>query len=683
MPVIRDEQQMQIKKEWKDFIINHKPPQTIRPEIAEAWARCAANGVLPTTRVAPKIHDAGELEKRLQRNSVLISVSKEAIEYLYHFINGSRFTIAISDVDGYLLLVCGDQDVVDSAMVGNGIVGANWSETGIGNNPIGTSIVENRPLQVFGCEHYCLCAHNWTGSGAPIHNASGQIIGAISICGEKEKTHYHTLGMAVMTAYAIEKQLKILSALDTIDDQYNQKNIIIDAITEGILVLNRNHKVALANRYFLETFRFEPEQIINQDISSIFSDRYLLSVIKEQKEATDYITTLNAPLDIFSCITTYNPFQNNSSQRGVMIVNDVNRYHDLAQKIVNSEIRFTFRNIIGKDPHYLESVSMARHSAGINANVLLLGESGTGKDVFAQAIHNSSPRRNANFVTVNCGAIPKELISSELFGYAEGAFTGAKRGGNKGKFELAEGGTLFLDEIGEMPLDMQTVLLRAIEQRVIYRVGGQSPIPIDVRIIAATNKNLLEEVNENRFRKDLYYRLNILCIHMVPLRERPLDIPLLAEHFLTLLNAKYQKNIEGFSPEVMNCMCRYSWPGNIRELQNLVERMVAFGSQSIIDISCLPPEMQNGSGMAPAKPVYEDRPDEVSAGLEDAKLSEFPEQTEASGSTAKASLNSTTEKAQFLQALEECHWNISATANMLQLSRSTMYRRLREYGLRK
>ena len=236
-------------------------------------------------------------------------------------------------------------------------------------------------------------------------------------------------------------------------------------------------------------------------------------------------------------------------------------------------------------------MDQAKLASQSNSTVLLTGESGTGKDIFAQAIHNAGDRRNGPYVAINCGAIPRDLITTELFGYAEGAFTGSRRGGNQGKFELADGGTIFLDEIAEIPLDVQSVLLRVIEDKSVSRIGGSRIRPVDVRIIAATNKNLEAEVRKGNFREDLYYRVHVFSIRMLPLRERPEDIHFLVLHFLRKYEQIMQKRIERIDSEVLDAFTEYPWPGNIRELQNVIERMMNFVKSTTLTADLLPADI--------------------------------------------------------------------------------------------
>lgn len=234
---------------------------------------------------------------------------------------------------------------------------------------------------------------------------------------------------------------------------------------------------------------------------------------------------------------------------------------------------------------------IAQKVAKTMPNILLTGETGTGKEMFARAIHNASDRCGNPFITVNCAAIPMELLESELFGYDEGAFTGAKKGGKIGKFELANTGTIFLDEIGDMPFHLQAKLLRVLQERRLERVGGNRQIPLNIRIISATNRNLDQMVEEGKFREDLYYRLNIFEIHLPPLRERPGDIPLLVHYFINKYRSFFEVDVEGIDQEALDCLCRYTWKGNIRELENVVQYMISMSADSlsgVMGVNCLP-----------------------------------------------------------------------------------------------
>jgi len=250
--------------------------------------------------------------------------------------------------------------------------------------------------------------------------------------------------------------------------------------------------------------------------------------------------------------------------------------------------RYTFAQIIGESPAIQQCLRQARQVAASHSTLLIYGETGTGKELFAQSIHNASPRYGGPFIAINCGAIPASLIESHLFGYEAGAFTGARKEGQQGLFEQANGGTLFLDEISEMELELQSRLLRVLQEREVVRLGGKKRIPVDVRVIASTNKDLWQLVADGKFRQDLFYRLNVVDLRIPPLRERIEDIPLLARYFMEQFRSHFGTFVRDISPEAIRCLQNYSWPGNVRELQNCIERTMNLTTNEIIQVEDLP-----------------------------------------------------------------------------------------------
>ena len=644
--------QATIKKEWKKFI-NGEKVSKIRPEILRAWKRCREKGVDPMCITPKRITDPNEIKKRLEKNKKLLSVSGPAIKYLYTFTKGLNFFVSVSDIDGYLLLVYGDTDILEEHEP-DGILYTNWSEKYLGNTPIGTCLVENRPVQVFGYEHYCKYPHHFYGAAIPIHNPQNEIIGAISISGITDNINFHTLGIIVMTAYGIEKQLKIMESLEQIEKGKEMTNKIISSIQEGIMVIDKNNKIKSINNSLCRMLNIHEKEMIGKNISNFFKERILIDVICERSSITDFVTEISINQSKFLCTVTF--IEDNGSSDALLVINDIARMRSIAKKAVPEAPYITFDNIIGASPAFSKSVETAKSIASTDSTVLLLGESGTGKDMFAQAMHNYSNRKNDPFVPINCGAIPKDLITSELFGYEEGAFTGAKKGGNIGQFERANNGTIFLDEIGEMPMELQTTLLRVIEQKVINRLGGLSYIPVNVRIIAATNKDLLKECEEGHFRYDLYYRLNILSLNLIPLRNRKDDIYPLVKSFLNKLNVKYGKLVTDLTDDAWSLVKNYDWPGNVRELHNAIERGVALSKGSLITPELLP------SAITDIKDVPPSIPSVHSVSLKDEK--------------------NKNEKRLISEALARNYWNISQTARELGVSRMTLYRKMDAYGIK-
>lgn len=316
------------------------------------------------------------------------------------------------------------------------------------------------------------------------------------------------------------------------------------------------------------------------------------------------------------------------------------------------ENQYSFENMVGVDESFLQAKRTAMKAAKNELTVLITGETGTGKEVFANAIHYASRRSKGPFIRVNCAAIPNELMESELFGYEEGAFTGAKKGGKKGKFELAHKGTIFLDEIGDMPLKMQAKLLRVLQEREVEKVGGSKTIPIDVRVIAATNKNLMEEIDSNRFRMDLYYRLNVIQIAIKPLRERKMDILGFAEQFLNQMNDEYHRDVK-MDERVRNVLMDYHWPGNVRELKNIMNNSFNMLEGNVITIDDLPFYIIKNKNLNQLV--------DVSKKL-DVLVNEF-------------------EREIIVQELKNNQYNCVTTAKTLGIHRSTLYKKIDKHGI--
>jgi transcriptional regulator with PAS, ATPase and Fis domain len=345
-----------------------------------------------------------------------------------------------------------------------------------------------------------------------------------------------------------------------------------------------------------------------------------------------------------------------------IFIDTIKNVHNLVNRFSGAQATFQFEDIVGESEQLMEAIRIGTRAAVSDSNVLLQGDSGTGKEVFAQAIHNRSSRANYPFVAINCGAIPRELLDSELFGYVEGAFTGAKKGGRPGKFEMASGGTLFLDEIADLPLAKQVALLRVLQERKIMRIGGDRVIPVDVRIICATNKNLLEMVKKGHFRQDLYYRLNVISITLPPLKNRRQDINLLLNHFLQTYSKRMGMPTPVFEPQVVHYLENYSWPGNVRELQNVVERMLNISGGNKLTMNHLPPELIPQPAYAPPEPDIE-----VPTLEEERKrIKEIQAQQETE---------------EIISLLAACGGNVSEVARRIGVSRNTLYRKMRQYNI--
>jgi len=345
-----------------------------------------------------------------------------------------------------------------------------------------------------------------------------------------------------------------------------------------------------------------------------------------------------------------------------------------------SAIKPDFSGIIGESEKIKGVLSITEKILDDDSTILILGESGTGKELIARAIHYSSKRADKPLITVNCGAIPEGLLESELFGHEKGSFTGAIRT-RLGKFELANNGTIFLDEIGDMSPALQVKLLRVLQEQEFERVGGMKSLKVDIRVIAATHRNLEKEVESNKFREDLFYRLNVIPISIPPLRDRKSDIPILANHFLSKFNRIKNKNIERFSDEAMKCLIEYRWPGNVRELENSVERVVILKGKGVVWPSDLPEKVQKWNGKA-----IEIHTDNERLIISDNVIAEDTPQIPVSISEGGVNLNQMVEDFEnklILEALRKAEWNKAKAANLLGIKRTTLIEKLKKKGINK
>jgi len=395
-------------------------------------------------------------------------------------------------------------------------------------------------------------------------------------------------------------------------------------------------------------FGYGEEEMKSMKMSNlIFNFQEIIGRLKSKDTFIDEDIYVNTRVNKLQFTLTAHPIYgvDKNIEEITLVFYEVKKSRKLAGRILSGQAIYTFDKIIGGNEKFKKIVEYAKKISDSKSTILITGESGTGKEVFAQAIHNYSKHKDGPFIAVNCGAIPRTLIESELFGYEEGAFTGAKKGGNVGKFEIAEGGTIFLDEIGEMPSDMQIRLLRVIEEGVINRVGSTKQISIDVRIMAATNKDLKNEVQRGNFRKDLYYRLNVLPVHLPPLRERRDDIAQLVSYYMRKTSKKLNKHSVNISEEYMNYLKNYDWPGNIRELENVVELIV---NSEVIQMNLWNEVAQEQKKSA-----------DVYVGITLEQM----------------------EKHHIIEVIKEVKGNLTLAAKILDIARSSLYRKIENYNI--
>ncbi|MCT4595493.1 MAG: sigma 54-interacting transcriptional regulator [Anaeromicrobium sp.] len=473
---------------------------------------------------------------------------------------------------------------------------------------------------------------------------------------------------AVAIFQDISNLRKVKKALEAEKNATEVLRSIINNAYDGIVVVNKDGYITMMNEPYAQFLGVERKKVIGKHVTDIIEGTRVHIVAKTGKEEFGQIQKIRDK----NVVVMRTPILKESKVIGAIgkiLFKDLNEINVLASKISQierelkyyknalkevSETKYSFDNIIGKSNKLTETKYLAQKASHTSSNVLIRGESGTGKELFAHAIHKSSKRNMGPFIKVNCAAIPDELLESELFGYEEGAFTGAKKGGKIGKFELANGGSIFLDEIGDMPQSMQAKLLRVLQEKEVERVGGTKSIKLDVRIVAATNRDLEEMVKNNQFREDLYYRLNVMSINVPPLRDRIEDLDHLVKYLLLKLSKRVGNYVSGISNEAMKWLNTYSWPGNVRELENVLERainLVDYGKK--IGIENLPmhiTNMDSGSNI-----IKDDKP--LRKILDEA------------------------EKEAILKCLKKVGGNRTKAAKILDISRSSLYEKLWRYGI--
>ena len=645
---------------------------SIREEVLDSWARCRQAKVNPNDDSIHCWLESVSLQVMLRQNRELITIAKPFMENLYRIVAGSGFVVVLTDVHGYIMEILGDKGTLTNPMTVSFFQGANWSEVKAGTNAIGTALVIKKPIQVNGYEHYCRKHHCLTCSAAPILDAQGNVLGILDVSGESAAAHLHTLGMVVAAAEAITAQLSIRKKNNELSVINKRLTNIFNTMSDGVIMVDNNGVISELNPVTKKILGFglsKSEAKPGAQVESILGSKhtFIRKMLKCKESFADVEIMLDTSQGLVHCLASGAPVTDEQGIviGGVIVLRPIKQIQSLVNRFSGHYGTLQFSDIIGESKAILEAVRVASLAAASMSNVLLQGESGTGKEIFAQAIHNRSERSAGPFVAVNCGAIPRELIGSELFGYAEGAFTGAKRGGKPGKFELACGGTLFLDEIGDMPLEQQVALLRVLQERKVTRIGFDKEIPVDVRVICATNKRLLEEVDKGTFRKDLYYRLNVISITIPPLRERSEDIISLFNYFLEKLD-KHRRSFE-VSPDVIERIVRYDWPGNVRELQNVVERIVSLTEGRTVTVGNLPREICDW------RPAITK---EVEGAYPENNIVEVTRRVER-----RRRLLEENERQEILALLSNHKGNVSLTARTMGISRNTLYRKMKQYAI--
>ncbi|MBS4032364.1 MAG: sigma-54-dependent Fis family transcriptional regulator [Clostridiales bacterium] len=639
-----------IQKSWQGFIVRGKMESyVVRDMIASSWERSLAAGVNPYGNLRYLV-----TSKSNTNNRNLIKISRPFLDNLHTFIKGSDFMVLLTDDEGTIVKILGDPVIMQKMRSFPFWEGANWDEESCGTNCIGLAIREKMPIQVFASEHFNQQLHIIVGSAAPFFNPSGKFLGVVALVGFYSDFHPHTLGMVVASVKAIENQLLFIEANQSLKRSYKEATTIMEEMTAGLISVDTLGSITMLNTLARKMLGITAQDWLGKNIGELFGEKSpLIHALHEGRGFSDREIKMNdsGVTKRFSCSANVMKDENNQTLGMVVTIHEDKAIRRLVNRALGSQATFTFDDILGEHGTLKKAINVAIRAAASDSTLLIQGESGTGKEMFAQAIHNSSERARAPFVAINCAGIPRELVESELFGYEAGAFTGAKKEGRPGKFELAQGGTIFLDEIGDMSLETQAHLLRVLQDKTITRLSGQFPIPIDVRVIVATHRDLISLVDEGTYRLDLFYRINVINLKVPSLRDRGTDVLLLARLFLEKISGKMGLPITPvLSAKCEDRLLSYPWPGNVRELQNVIEQAM-FISNFAAELreEHLPEKLLNGRKEMP-------------------------------GHLTQMALE-LQESMHIKHTLDVCGGNISRCAKILGIARNTLYRKIEKYDL--
>lgn len=622
---------------WESFLTGQEPKlDNMRQNVHQSWMRCQNYNVNPLQKKAPIVMDQEHLHD-IYSNTAYYQASLSKINLLSKQIQGTEHVITLSDNKGKIIHLQGENDILQKAEQMNFVIGADWSEKMAGTNAIGTAIAIKKPIQIWAFEHFCAGVHDWICSAAPIiHPVSGEVLGVIDLTGPRELAQAHSLSVVQSYSKLIEIELAEKWRMQHSLLKETYQNTKRTSPSPCLIVVNELFDVVTGDEKCLNLLQID-------HWNALWSQKDMKWI--QQKIRKNNIQQYEQTLQSVSVKLKISAIFNDKNLIGYQLIFEP--FTHITRTSLRNTVRTEWNGMTANSKEMKKIISKLKVVANTPVPILITGESGTGKELIATKIHASSQQLDGSFLSINCGAIPKNLIASELFGYEPGTFTGGDPKGKIGLFEKAKNGTVFLDEIGEMPLDLQVHLLRVLQEKEITRLGGGTSIPINVRIIAATNKNLQSLIEKKSFRLDLYYRLNVVELHLPPLRERTEDLPYLIKQLLKELAEEYNKPIPTLDTEATKLLYNYHWPGNIRELRNVLEFSMLFQEDNVITAINLPKQFMN---ISPS-------------------------------STNELTLLELKEKEKLYKLLLEEDGNISAVARRCGIARTTLYRKIKKYHL--
>ncbi|ASJ74862.1 sigma-54-dependent Fis family transcriptional regulator [Granulosicoccus antarcticus] len=641
---------------WESFVDGNiasvELEKTVRPEILASWARCSTSGVSALASSSPRRVDENHINTLRRKNRHLCEAASAAFDRLAPHLCGTGAILILTDPEGTIIDVIGDAQTLDLGREIHLEVGGAWDEQVIGTNGIGTALRTGKPTYVHASEHFCQGIKSWTCVGVPIIDALDRsVIGVIDLSGPSSIHQPHNVALVVSTAREIELHLAhrqreehttLLEEFIGNPRRHDSSSVIVLLNSSGKVVFSRN------------TEQLELDGFGRFDAGTQLLDLYPDMSVRELEAALPPALPTK-DIDLIKA---------GGETQGVALIFH-NQSASLPPRFSSAGISIKPRsgvqedevNIVGECPKMQEAIEFAYRAAEMKVPVLIQGETGVGKEMFARLIHSHLANRTTPYVVVNCATLSSELIRNELFGHVVEAHPGFSREDKLGKFERANGGVLCLDEVGDMPIELQTFLLRTLEQRAIYRVGCDIRRPIDVQHIAMTSRNIREDIINGRFRQDLFYRIGTIVIEIPPLRERGQDLDRLIDYFNEKLSRKFGREKLRFDAATISALHQYRWPGNVRELRNIIERLCLLNHKSIVSASDLPEEIANPNSNA------------------------F-----LSGNEPSMSLNNPMdldelESIAIQRTIDREKGNLSKVATALGISRPTLYRKIKGYGL--
>ena len=631
------------------------------PAIDTSWRRCLNEFKLdPAQSDQPVVLDPTRLKELHAEHADLVNIAQAEMDSLYEQISGSGYALLLADTSGVILCERVDPTIKKLFNSAGLIVGAEWSEEREGTNGIGTCVTECQPITIHQADHFRARHIGLSCSAAPIHDPCGNVIAvldasSVNMRGTRE-TQMHTVALVNSSARLIEKCLFLRRHHADTVLRFHYRPEFVDLLHDGAIAVASNGTIVAADATGLRLLGAKNRaELVGRAFTDVFDANCgeLQSAATSGQRAIWDLEELvhgNRYYASFAAATQQHErrhIERSATPRAIVRV----ARHD-------SSPVMTLEDLAGEDPQMLRNLYNARRVVDCAIAVLISGPTGSGKEAFAKAMHRASHRAKQPFVAVNCAAIPESLIESELFGYGPGAFTGARRAGMRGRIVQSSGGTLFLDEIGDMPLPLQTRLLRVLEEQEVTPLGTESEIKVNLRVISASHRNLRDMVGHDEFREDLFYRLNGITLEMPPLAKRR-DKEALVRKCIS------QESAVGESAAIelgaLEQLIAYNWPGNLRELRNAIRTALAVCEDRVIRVNDLPSEIRQFAVEPPAEiaasPASSARPGGASTLLELA------------------------ERQALLAVIERNHWNMTQTAVQLQLSRTTLYRKLKRHGI--